>query len=138
MRATLDLVSHLVTEGCEPECIKTRATGILRENADGYTLRYTEKTEGGTLTCALSFSEAGVVRIEQSGAILSDTRYAVGETHKSTYRIPPLSLPRSVTAREVRVERTDFGFEIFVKYDAEIAGARQSAEFTARIEREGL
>ena len=46
MRATLHLTSRLLTEGCEPELIESRAVGILRADGDGYTLRYTEKTEG--------------------------------------------------------------------------------------------
>ena len=133
MRATLHLTSRLLAEGCEPEWIESRAVGILRADGDGYTLRYTEKTEGGTLTCALSFSETGVVRIEQSGAISATAVFEAGVPHTSPYRIPPLSLTRTVTAREVTVRRVSDGFFLHLAYDAEIGTVRQQADLTVQI-----
>ena len=135
MRVRILTVSQIRTDGCEPEEIRTDARGIMRATGDGYSLRYTEQTEGGTVSCALSFSDAQV-SLTRTGALDSSLCFKAGYTHLGVYRMPPLSFPHRVTTRRLSVREQTDGFLINIEYESELGGAMQSAALTLRIVKE--
>ena len=135
MRARILTVSQIKTDGCEPEEIRTDVRGILRRTGDGYSLRYTEQTEGGTVSCTLSFSSEQVT-LTRTGALDSSLCFRVGYTHAGVYRLPPLSFPHRVTTRRLSVREQSDGFLINIEYESELGGAAQSAALTLRIVKE--
>ncbi len=135
MRVRILTVSQICTEGCDPEKIRADAHGILRQTSDGYSLLYTEQTEGGTVSCALSFSEKQAT-LTRTGALDSSLHFEVGCTHKSVYRVPPLALPHTVTTRALSVEPRTDGFFIRIEYVSRIADVSQTALLTLSVIKE--
>ena len=117
-------------DGGEEDRVESEFSGALRRNGGEILLTYTEDVEGGRVFHRILWRE-GTLTTDRRGAVTSQITFRVGETTESVLSVPPLSLPLSVTTREVILLPTPSGIGFRVVFDSSVGdGVRQRTSFT--------
>lgn len=104
----------------------TEGVGYYHFDKDKILITYCEDTEGGRLTSEILVSD-GAVRVKRGGAIESDMEIREGFTDHSVYSVPPYKFDMEITGKRVRLELSEEGGKIDLRYSMRIGGADKSA-----------
>ena len=89
-------------------------------------LRYSERTEGGSLTTEIHVLDGRVV-VKRRGAIVSDMVFSEGKKNTSIYSIPPHSFDMTIECRRLKIKLGDGEGRVDMLYKMEIGGEARSA-----------
>lgn len=106
----------------EPEKTETRAEGFLYVYGDRFEISFRESAEGGPVFSDIT-AKAEEILLKRRGAIVSDMRFAEGESDKSLYQVPPYSFDAEIYTRKIRNELSKDGGKITIFYTMKIGGA---------------
>ncbi len=112
-----------IPEGDE-EKTEARPAGFLRITESETAINYREETEGGPLFTDIIINENGIL-VKRRGALISDMRFAEGQTDLSVYEIPPYKFDVEIFTRKIRNTLTNDGGKLHIHYNMTIGGAKK-------------
>ena len=130
-RVRIKRISVITPEdGGEEDRVEGEFSGALRTHGGEILLTFSEDVEGGRVFHRILWRD-GTLTSDRRGAVTSQITFRVGETSQSVLSIPPLSLPLTVTTREVILLPTPSGIGFRVVFDSIVGdGIRQRTSFT--------
>ena len=124
-RMTVSQSSRIKAEDGEVTELSSLSPGCLRAG----TLTYTETTDGAKVYHRVTVA-GDAVTVSRTGAVVSEIRFKVGETHTSLYRIPPYAFDMTVDTESLSVRHENGTLAIALVFNSILGGSRQRTEMT--------